>query len=313
MADTYYSLPAGFREQVSDLFLQSVQQNDSKFGSVGVIDADWIATQKTFRVTAPLEFVETTGQRGGDTQQGEYMVGYRSGFIRDFECAVDFDINDRDRLYTANLPDSEAQRDLASAWNRAMDDIFVDAAQALSYGGLKPYITPAASLPALMTIPVTWDKISNGATNTNFTIWKIEEALQRMATQNVDLDREMVTIAISPKVRQAWLVYAMSAPNAAFAQIFMPWFSDKTGATRFLGCEMIVSNRLNSTGSIVNCLIFAKSAFRLSPPKYDLRIDIRSDKRHATQIVVYAKRGVMRLYDEKVTIAYSDTSVAITY
>jgi hypothetical protein len=313
MSDTYYALPAGFREQVSDIFYQSVQQNDSKFGNCGVIQSDWVQTQYTFRITAPLAFVETTGQRGGDTQQGEYLVGYRSGFIRDFECAVDFDINDRDRLYSANRPDSEAQRDLVSAWNRSMDDIFVDAAQALSYGGVKPYITPAASLPTLMTIPVTWATIANGATNTNFTIWKIEEALQRMATQNVDLDREMVTIAIPPKVRQAWLVYAMSAPNSAFAQMFMPWFQDKKGETRFMGCEMIVSNRLETTGSVTNCLIFAKSAFRLSPPKFDMRIDIRTDKRHATQIVVYAKRGCMRLYDEKVNIAYSDTSVAITF
>lgn len=311
--DTFYNLPAGFREQVSDVFTQSVQQNDSRFSGVGIIEPEWIATQKTFRITAPLAFTETTGQRGGDTQQGEYQVGYRSGFLRDFEVAVDFDINDRDRLYTANRPDSEAQRDMQSAWNRTMDDIFVDAAQELSYGGVKPYITPAASLPPLMEIPVTWDKISNGATNTNCTVWKIAEALQRMATQNVDLDREMVTIAIPPKVKQAWLVYAMSAPNSPFAQLFLPWVMAKGEKPKFMDCDLITSNRLKSVGSVTTCLIFAKSAFRLSPPNFEMHVDIRTDKRHATQIVVYAKRGCMRLFDEKVNLAYSDTAVAITY
>ena len=76
---------------------------------------------------------------------------------------------------------------------------------------------------------------------------------------------------------------------------------------------MIVSTRLRYTGSIYNCLIYTQRAFKVSPPSFDMRIDLRVDKRHGTQIVVYAKRGVMRLYDEMVNIAYSDTSVAITY
>ncbi len=312
MADTFYGLPAGFRERVSDQYYQSIQQNDSRFRDAGIVVPDWIQTQQTFRITAPLEFVETTGQRGGDTQQGEYQVGFRSGFLRDFEVAVDFDINDKDRLYTADRPDSEVQRDMVSAWNRKMDDVFIDAAQELSYGGAKPYITAAASLPALMEIPVTWDKISNGSSNTNFTVWKLEEAIQRMLTQNVDLDREMVCVAIPPKVRQAWFQYAMTAPSSAFANEFLPWFYKKTDGM-FMGYRMIVSTRLKYTGSIFNCLIYTQRAFKVSPPSFDMRIDIRVDKRHGTQIVVYAKRGVMRLYDEMVNIAYSDTSVAITY
>jgi hypothetical protein len=310
--DAYYNLPQGFRERVSDTYIQSVQQNDSKFRDAGIVIPDWIATQYVERITAPVEFTETTGQRGGDTQQGEYQVGFRSGFIRDFEIGIDFDINDRDRLYTADRPDSQVQRDMVSAWNRRVDDIFIDAAQELSYGGVKPYITPAASLPTQMEIPVTWDKVANGVTNTNFTVWKLEEAIQRMLTQNVDLDREKVNVAIPPKVRQAWFQYAMSAPSSAFALEFLPWYHGKTDGM-FMGYRMIVSTRLRFTGSIYNCLVYTNTAFRMSPPKFDMRIDIRTDKRHATQIVVYAKMGCFRLYDEKVNIAYSDTAVAITY
>lgn len=310
--DNYYNLPQGFRERVSDTYIQSVQQNNSKFRDAGVIIPDWIATQYVERITAPVEFTETTGQRGGDTQQGEYQIGFRSGFLRDFEIGIDFDINDKDRLYTADRPDSQVQRDMVSAWNRRMDDVFIDAAQEVSYGGVKPYITAAASLPSLMEIPVTWDKVSNGVSNTNFTVWKLLEAIQRMETQNVDMDREMLTIAIPPVVKQAWFQYAMTAPSSAFANEFLPWFYGKTDGN-FMEHRMIVSTRLKKMGTIYNVLVYTATAFRMSPPQFDMRIDIRTDKRHATQIVVYAKLGVFRLYDEKVNIAYSDTSVAITY
>lgn len=314
MADTYYSIPAGFRERLNDEFNRAIQQEDSRFAGIGMVKSDWIQTQQSFRIMAAIEMTETTGQRGGDTQQGEPLIGYRSGFIRDFEVAIDFDINDADRLYTADRPDSEVMQNMRAAWNRKQDDIFVDAAQEVSYGGVKPYITPASSLPASMEIAVTWDKIANGATNTNFTIWKVEEALKRMAELNVDLDREMVTIAIPPRIKQAWLQYAMSAPNTPFALAFMAWYNaDPKLPKKFLGCDLIVSNRLRFTGNIYNCLIFCKSAFYVSPAKFDMRVDIIPQRRHMTQIALYCKRGCMRMWDEKVNIAYGDTGVAITY
>jgi hypothetical protein len=119
-------------------------------------------------------------------------------------------------------------------------------------------------------------------------------------------------VAVPPKVRQAWFQYAMTAPSSAFANEFLPWFYKKTDGM-FMGYRLVSSTRLLATGSVVNCLVYCERAFRVSPPKFDLRVDIRVDKRHMTQIVVYAKRGVMRLYDEMVNIAYSDTAVAITY
>lgn len=305
-------MPAGFRERVADTYLAAVQQEDSKFETAGIMVPDWIATQYTFRITAPLEFTETTGQRGGDTQQGEFQIGFRSGFLRDFEVGIDFDINDKARLYSADRPDSEVQREMMYAWRRKVDDVFIDAAQEVSYGGVKPYVTPAASLPALMEIPVTWDQISNGATNTNFTLYKLEEAVQRMLSQNVDLDREQLCVAIPPKVRQAWVQYSLKSPSSAMAVEFLEWWRGKTSGM-FMGHRMIVSTRLKTVGNTVSCLIYCESAFRVSASIFDLRIDILPTKRHATQLVVYAKRGCMRLYDEKVNIAYSDTSVAITY
>ncbi len=315
MSNTYYDLPSNFRERLSDEFYRAIAQEDQKFAGVGMVRSDWIQTQQSFRVMAPIELTETTGQRGGDTQQGEVLTGYRSGFIRDFEGAINFDINDKDRLYTADRPDGEVMQNFRAAWNRRMDDIIIDAAQEYTYGGLKPYNTVQTPLPALMEIPVTWDKISNGATNTNFTIWKVTEAIKRMKKQNVDLDREMATIAIPPDVEQAWLQYAMSAPNTPFALAFMKWWDGKAGAVpaKFWGCDLIVSNRLKYVGSVYTCLVFCKSAFWLSPANFDLRIAQLPERRFATTIAVFCKRGAMRMWDEKVNLCYSDLNVAITY
>lgn len=154
MADTPLYLQAHFREQVKDTFEAGIQQTVSKFSDAGMIDSDWKADQVVYRSGGQVSFVETTGQRGGDTQQGEYTAGFRSGFKRDFEAAVQFDSNDARKLFTANLPTSEVQQEMQNAWHRKMDDVFLDASRAQSLGGEKPYIT-AQTLPATMTVPVT--------------------------------------------------------------------------------------------------------------------------------------------------------------
>ncbi len=315
MADTYYALPAGFRERLSDEYHRQIQQEDAKFAAVGMVQPNWIQTQQSFRVLAKVELVESTGQRFGDTQQGEAQVGFRSGFLRDFEGAIDFDRNDRDRLYTATTPTSETMQNLVAAFNRKRDDVIIDAASAFTYGGPKPYNTVQSPLPANMEIPVTWGKTTNGVTNTNLTIWKVQEAITRMRELDVDLDREMVTLAIPPRVESAWLQYAMSAPNTPFAMAFMPWYqsTQENRSSKFMGVNLIVSNRLQRVGNIYTCLLFAKSAFYTSPASSDVLVDIIPSRRHMIQIAFYGKFGAMRMYDEKVYLLYADTSVDITY
>lgn len=311
MADTPLYLQAHFREQVKDTFEATIQQTVSKLTDAGVVDSDWIADQVVYRTGNQLTFVETTGVRGGDTQQSEYTAGFRSGFRRDFEAGVLFDRNDSRKLYTANLPTSEAQQELVNAWHRKQDDVILDASRALSLGGEKPYITPAASLPTDMTIPVTWDKMTDpGTTNTNLTYWKIQEALTRMELSDVDLDSEMVTIYISPRMKQAWMAYAQAATNEMFAKLIAAWLMKPSEG--IFGCKVVVTNKLYTSAGNQQAVISAKRAFRMSPNTYSVKIDELADKRHATQLAVYAMAGCVRRYDELVKLIWCDPTKAIT-
>jgi len=308
MADTPLYLQSHFREQVKDVFDQGIQQTVSKLSDAGVIDPDWIADQVVYKTGTTVEFVETTGQRGGDTQQGEYQAGNRSGWKRDFEAGIQFDRNDDRKLYTANLPTSEAQADLQAAWHRKWDDVVLDASRAQSLGGERPYIT-ALTLPADMTIPVTWAKIADGASNTNLTYWKIQEALTRMELSDVDLDREMVSLYISPRMKQAWWAYAQAGTNELFANLIAGWI--KKPSEGLMGCKVVVTNRLYTSAGNVQAVLAAKRGFRMPPTTYDVQIDILVNKRHARQIAVYANTGAVRRFDELVKLIWCDPTAPI--
>lgn len=310
MADTPLYLQAHFREQVKDTFEAGIQQTVSKFSDAGIIDPYWQADQVVYRTGSQVTFVETTGQRGGSTQQGEYTAGFRSGFKRDFEAAVQFDRNDARKLFSANLPTSEVQQEMQNAWHRKWDDVILDASRAPSLGGEKPYITSQA-LPSDMTVPVTWDKMSDpGTVNSNLTYWKIAEGLQRMEVSEVDLDREMVTLYISPKMKQAWMIYAQAAANEMFAKLIAAWLMKPSEG--LLGCRVVVTNRLYTSAGNVQAVLAAKRGFRIPPTSYEVKIDELADKRHATQVAVYANTGAVRRYDELVKLIWCDVSKAIT-
>ena len=309
MADTPLYLQAHFREQVKDAFEAAIQQETSKFADAGMVDSEWTADQIVFRTGSPVSFVETTGQRGGLTQRGEYTAGFRSGFVRDFECGLQFDRNDSRKLYTANLPTSEVQADMRRAWMRKQDDVFIEAAMAQALGGPKPYIT-AQALPAFMTIPVDWAKTAiNSGVNSALTIWKIQEAKRRMRINDVDLDGEMLCLAISPDMEMAWMTYAQTAPNDTFAKIISNYMDNPSKG--ILGCKVIVTNKLTrSTTSTTQqqALIFTKRAFKINAPSYEIKIDELPGERHATSLVAYAKVGVVRRWDELVCGAWVDNA-----
>jgi hypothetical protein len=307
MADTPLYLQAHFREQVKDAFEAAIQQETSKFADAGMVDSEWTADQIVFRTGIPVSFVETTGQRGGLTQRGEYSAGFRSGFVRDFECGLQFDRNDSRKLYTANLPTSEVQADMRRAWMRKQDDVFIEAAMAQALGGPKPYITAQAN-PAFMTIPVDWAKTAiNAGVNSALTIWKIQEAKRRMRINDVDLDSEMLCLAISPDMEIAWMTHAENAKNDTFAKIVATYLENPSKG--ILGCKVIVTNKLtrsSTSTSIQQALIFTKRAFKVNAPSYEIKIDELPGERHATSLVAYAKVGVVRRWDELVCGAWVD-------
>lgn len=298
--DPQLGLPSHFREMVDDTFRAAIQQQVSQFGEFGSYAPGWTSDQYVFTERAPLTLREVTGQRGGKRQAGEFTAGKRSGFKREFEGGIDFDRKDKARLLQANLPTSEVQQDLLAAFQRSIDDCYVQAAAALAYGGPKPYITQQA-LPAHMTIPVNFQKRGSDAltSNTGFTIYKLQEAITRMKQLNVDLGQDQLILAISPEMEQSWLIYAAAAKTELFATLVAPWLNDKSKPV--MGCRCIVTNRLTqvSTG-IDEALVFAKRAFLVSPPSHEIHMDTLVEDRHKTAITFYGELGVVRQHDELV-------------
>jgi hypothetical protein len=191
---------------------------------------------------------------------------------------------------------------------RKQDDVFIEAAMAQALGGPKPYITAQAN-PEFMTIPVDWGKTAvNTGVRSAMTIWKIQEAKRRMRVNDVDLDSELLCLAISPDMEVAWMQYAQSATNDTFAKMISTYFENPSRG--LLGCKVIVTNKLTrSTISAVpvqQALIFTKRAFKVNAPSYEIKIDELPGERHATSLVAYAKVGVVRRWDELVCGAWVD-------
>jgi hypothetical protein len=123
----------------------------------------------------------------------------------------------------------------------------------------------------------------------------------------VDLDSELLCLAISPDMEMAWMTYAQTAPNDTFAKIISNYMDNP--AKGILGCKVIVTNKLTrSTTSTTQqqALIFTKRAFKINAPSYEIKIDELPGERHATSLVAYAKVGVVRRWDELVCGAWVD-------
>lgn len=301
MPDTPRAIPEHYRRQFSDQWEQQIQQADSKFSDAGMLDSTWTAKEKVFTDLSKVEFTETTGQRFGSTNAQEIGGGKRKGFKRKFDCAVKFDQYDKEFLENMGLPDSEVMQAMRMAWNRRLDDIFIDAAIAQSIGGAEPYITPLA-FPVSQVVPVNYVKPQAAlGSNSGMTIWKLLETKTRFEKLDLDLDREEVCLAISPEEEQQLMLYVESAPNETWAKMVAAWFERKEA--KLLGLfKVIKTNRLplNSSTDVRTCVAFCKKGFTLSSDSFDIKMDILATEKHALQIASYGQKGAVRRYDERV-------------
>lgn len=309
---TIYDLPAFFREKVTSVFSASVQQEHQKFGNVGIVAPDWTTDQYLYWEREPVVLRDITGQRGGKTPRGEFKASRRSAHKVQFQGAMTFDRRDTKRLEMATLPQSETNQDFMSAWNRQVDLQKIKAAgrQALT---VTPgsNATTAVALPSHMTVAVDFQKLAGSSgSNTGFTIFKMAEAIRQLEDLNVDLDRKSLTLAISPRMKQNWIVYSQSAVNDLWAKMLGIWLSDP-GKT-LMGANVIVTTQLLevSTG-IDEALLFTNDAFIMSDAAVEVKYDTLVDDNHAHQLTFYGEMGVERYKDEYVKRILSDRNGAM--
>lgn len=159
-----------------------------------------------------------------------------------------------DALKLISDPKSKYAENAAHAIGRAWDDEIIRAAHATAYTGETGTGTEA------------WDTAYNVAvdfgssgTNTGLVVPKLIEAIRIFEAAEVDLDNDEATLVIGP---------AQHADLLNQVQVVSTDFNDRPvlvdgRVKRFLGFNIIVSNRLNVASSIRDCIAFVKSGMYL--------------------------------------------------
>ncbi len=308
------TIPDHFRRQFSSVWNSVLQQKDARFAKAGLTVSDWTAKEYVWRDLDKVEAVETTNQRFGDSNPSDISGGARKGYQRQFDTGIKRDRWDQKFLAMSALPDSQVITEMKQGLNRAIDDVFIQAAYADSLGGADPYNTTIA-LPNSSKVPVNYVLGGTGA-NIGITPEKIMETMVRFEESEVDTEQEELYLALHPRdliyLAQYIKTVNQSSSNAFWAEAVGDWLKDhKKGLpSKLLGFNVIVSTRLplDTTTDIRTNVAFAKSAMVVSPLVTDLHVDVIPEKRHMLQIMDYISFGAVRVNDKKVQLIYSDLS-----
>jgi hypothetical protein len=183
-----------------------------------------------------------------------------------------------DELQTIVDPKSQYVENASMAFGRSIDDIIINAAFGTNQTGQDAAsLVPETFNTALTTAtsPGFQIGIQFGASqNTGMTVQKMIELRRNLRHYHVDIERDPVTIVIGSQ---------QEADLLNLVQVVSTEFNDKPvlvdgRVTRFLGFDIVVSERLPYTSTQRNCLAFAKSGMHLGIWKDMLnRITIRTD------------------------------------
>lgn len=297
-ANPQSGVPAQYQIKYNNTWESQILQMNEKFAARGMMVGDWTERQYVDTDLTTGEWVESTGQRFGQTQAGTIGTGNRSGFRRQADFAVKFDRLDDQFLSNLGLPTSQVMQDAKRKLNKLKDRWFVEAAVASSLGGPHPYITPLA-FPAAQILAVDF-RLRGAAVSVGLTPHKILEIGKQMETLDIDPTEDTLYLAISPKQKLDLVVYAETYTNDTYASIVSAWLKDPT--SKLMGFVPIISNNLplNTSTDIRTCVAFSDRGFKVAPSSMTTHFDTLPTERHAQQIAHYTDMGVFRSKDEYV-------------
>lgn len=186
---------------------------------------------------------------------------------------IDQLIDSFDELKTIVDPKSKYLEAASNAVGRGWDDCIITAAHGTSYTG-----TDAGSLSS-----ETWASFSSAydiastfgsSAASGLTVAKLIEAKRIFRHNHVDIDTDPLTLVIGSKQESDLLNQA---------QVVSTEFSDKPvlvdgRVTRFLGFDIVVSERLNTASNLRDVIAFAKSGLYLGVwQDMTNRVSIRND------------------------------------
>jgi hypothetical protein len=165
-------------------------------------------------------------------------------------------IDSFDKLRTITDPESQYVTNAANAFGRFWDDIIIDAALGTSYIGVA-----GAGTEAFDTSTYSIANDFGAAASVGLTVAKIIEAQRLFMVAEVDLDNDPSTLIISP-TQHANLLNQVEVVSTDYNM--KPILDGEGKVKNFLGFNIIVSNRLDSSGSTDRHVIaFVKSGMYL--------------------------------------------------
>lgn len=173
-------------------------------------------------------------------------------------------IDSFDRLRSIVDPTNAHVMNAAAAFGREIDDVIIASAFATAQTGTdtgtlsaESFSSAESSAPA-GTLTVA-DTFGNGSTTIGLTVEKLIEARRIFRKNHVDLESEQLCLIIG-STQEADLLKLVQVVSTEFND--RPVLVDGR-VQRFLGFNIIVSERLNYASSIRNCIAFVKSGLYL--------------------------------------------------
>lgn len=173
-------------------------------------------------------------------------------------------IDSFDRLQTIVDPTSEYTRNASAAFGRAFDDIIIAAITGTSQTGTDTGALSSETFSQAGTASPSGsnsiaDTFGNGSTTIGMTVEKLIEARRLFRKNHVDLEAEELTLVIGSQ---------QEADLLKLVQVVSTEFNDRPVLVdgriqRFLGWNIVVSERLNVATNIRDCLAFVKSGMYL--------------------------------------------------
>ena len=194
-------------------------------------------------------------------QRTEVDYTRRWVFPQDGELATMID--SFDELKTIVDPKSQISTDHAAAVGRAWDDCIIANAFATSQTGQDAASLSAETFNNSTTVGNVGFAVVNtfgaGATSVGLTVAKLIEAKRTFRHYHVDIDSDPLTLVIG-STQEADLLKQVQVVSTEFND--RPVLTDGK-ITRFLGFDIVHSERLQVASSIRNCIAFAKSGLYL--------------------------------------------------
>lgn len=223
--------------------------------------------------------------RHGDTPLNDISHNRRWGYVRDYDTALLID--QRDRLKVLVQPDNIYAMRQASVMGRAMDSVIIQALGGLANAGRTGSTTTVALPPS--------QQITAGGVG--MTVDKLLEAKEKLDAAEVDPANPRYLVMAARQFRN--LLRNTQVTSADFNSVRALVNGE---INSFLGFNFIRSELLPVDGSGDRlCYAYTSQAISFGVAQApETQVNVRPDKRNATQIYTWGSWGAVRLEEVQV-------------